>query len=435
MAPNVSLVIVFLICTAVVSVTTGHEDGFTVELIHRDSRKSPMYNPSENHYLRVANTLRRSISRNTAGVVTNTVEAPIFNNRGEYLMKLSLGTPPFPIIAVADTGSDIIWTQCEPCIDCYKQDAPMFNPSKSTTYSKVSCSSPICSFTGDDRRSCSSTSECMYSISYGDNSHSEGDFALDTLSMDSTSGRLVAFPRTAIGCGHDNSGTFDANVSGIVGLGLGPASLVKQMGSAVAGKFSYCLTPIGSDDVKSNKLNFGSNANVSGSGAVSTPIYISDKFKSFYSLKLKAVSVERKNIFYVRARSSILGEANIIIDSGTTLTLLPADVYQNFAEAISNSINLQRTDDPNRFLNYCFATTTDDYKMPHIAMHFEGANVRLHRENVLVRVSDDVVCLAFASSQDNDISIYGNIAQINFLVGYDINNMSISFKRANCVAM
>lgn len=152
----------------------------------------------------------------------------------------------------------------------------MFTPSKSATYKKLSCSSPICLFAGESA-SCSSQSECLYSISYGDRSHSQGDFAVDTVTMGSTSGRRVAFPRMAIGCGHDNAGTFDANVSGIVGLGLGPASLVTQMGPSAGGKFSYCLTPIGSNTIESSKLNFGSNAVVSGSSAVSTPIYISGK--------------------------------------------------------------------------------------------------------------------------------------------------------------
>lgn len=125
----------------------------------------------------------------------------------------------------------------------------------------------------------------------------------------------------------------------------------------------------------------------------------------------------------------------MIIDSGTTLTFLPMHLYNNFSTTISNSINLQRTNDPNQFLDYCFATTTDDYKAPPVTMHFEGADVPLPQENVFVRVSDDVVCLAFCPGQDNHIMIYGNIAQNNFLVGYDINTLSVSFKPADCIAM
>ncbi|XP_038876324.1 aspartic proteinase CDR1-like [Benincasa hispida] len=435
MASVFSLIIFLISSAAVLAAATGREFGFTVELIHRDSPKSPMYNPSETHYHRLANALRRSISRNTAAV-TDTAVAPIYNYRGQYLMKISLGTPPFSIIAVADTGSDVIWTQCEPCPNCYEQSAPMFNPSKSTTYKNVPCSSPICSYAGEDS-SCSAHSECLYSISYGDRSHSQGDFAVDTVTMGSTSGSPVTFPHMAIGCGHDNAGTFDASVSGIVGLGQGSASLVSQMGPATGGKFSYCLAPIGNSSAESSKLNFGSNADVSGSEAVSTPIYTSVKYKTFYSLKLEAVSVGENKFDFPIVSSRLGGEGNIIIDSGTTLTFLPVDLYNNFATTISDSINLQRTDDPNQFLDYCFATTTDDYEAPSVTMHFEGADVPLNRENVFIRISDDIVCLAFKASQDDQemIFIYGNISQNNFLVGYDIKNMVVSFKQADCVAM
>ncbi|CAN1342839.1 Protein ASPARTIC PROTEASE IN GUARD CELL 1 [Linum perenne] len=46
---------------------------------------------------------------------------------------------------VLDTGSDVNWLQCDPCADCYTQTDPIFNPSASSTYSPVSCDSPLCS--------------------------------------------------------------------------------------------------------------------------------------------------------------------------------------------------------------------------------------------------------------------------------------------------
>lgn len=149
------------------------------------------------------------------------------------------------------------------------------------------------------------------------------------------------------------------------------------------------------------------------------------------------MSVGESKFDFPVVSSRLGGEANIIIDSGTTLTLLPTDLYNNFATEISGSINLQRTNDPNQYLDDCYATTTDDYEAPPVTMHFEGADVPLQRENVFIRVSDDAVCLAFkAAGQDEDnIFIYGNISQNNFLVGYDTKNMSVSFKPADCVSM
>ena len=134
-------------------------------------------------------------------------------------MKYFVGTPPIQILVIADTSSDLIWLQCKPCNDCYKQRAPLFDPKRSSTYKKVPCSSSQCqslkgtSFLGSDDSSCS------YSVSYGDQSFSNGNLVVDTLTLRSTTSCPVTLPKTIIGCGHNNGGTFNANDSGIVGLG------------------------------------------------------------------------------------------------------------------------------------------------------------------------------------------------------------------------
>ncbi|KAG6574811.1 Aspartic proteinase CDR1, partial [Cucurbita argyrosperma subsp. sororia] len=428
------MALIFSLIFFISAVSSAAADGgnsFSVEMIHRDFPKSPLFNASETHYHRIADALRRSISRETVSL-TDTGKAPIYSSGGAYAVKISLGTPPFSIVAIADTGSDIIWTQCKPCPNCYQQIDPMFDPSKSSTYKTVPCSSPTCSFAGRGS-SCSSKSVCEYSISYGDGSHSNGDIAADTLTMDSTSGRPVAFPRIAIGCGHDNAGSFDSKVSGIVGLGHGSASLIQQMGPATGGKFSYCLAPIGNSH-DSSYLNFGSNAIVSGSGAVSTPIYTSEgDFETFYVLKIEAMSVG-SNKFDFTSSLPFGTNGNIIIDSGTTLTFLPSDTYTSFSKAISEGMDLKPTTSPIQDLEYCFMTTTDNYKVPPVTVHFEGADVYLKRENLFVRVDNNVVCLAFINSNNIGLQIYGNIAQTNFLVGYDIKKSTVSFKPANCAA-
>ncbi|KAL4301899.1 hypothetical protein GQ457_10G014690 [Hibiscus cannabinus] len=247
--------------------------GFSVDLIHRDSIKSPFYNPLETTSDRVTKALRRSFDRvnhfKRNSVTTKAAEADIIVNQGEYLMNISLGTPGFDVVAIADTGSDLIWTQCNPCSHCFKQEAPFFDPTKSSTYRKLSCTATQCdSLQGS---SCSSANTCQYSVSYGDESFSNGDLAADTLTLASTSGRLVAVPNMVIGCGHNNDGTFNEKTSGIIGLGGGKVSLISQLGASIAGKFSYCLLPISETGI-SSKMNFGSNAVVSGPGVVSTPL-------------------------------------------------------------------------------------------------------------------------------------------------------------------
>lgn len=76
---------------------------------------------------------------------------------GNYIVTVGLGTPQKQLSLIFDTGSDITWTQCQPCArSCYKQKEQIFDPSQSTSYTNISCSSPVCSSltsaTGDDLR-------------------------------------------------------------------------------------------------------------------------------------------------------------------------------------------------------------------------------------------------------------------------------------------
>ena len=55
--------------------------------------------------------------------------------------------------------------------------------------------------------------------------------------------------------------------------------------------------------------------------------------------------------------SSGCGEGNIIIESGTTLTMLPTEFYSMFESAVAEEINLERGNDPSHVLSL-FATSS-----------------------------------------------------------------------------
>ncbi|CAN1335546.1 Protein ASPARTIC PROTEASE IN GUARD CELL 1 [Linum perenne] len=68
-----------------------------------------------------------------------------------------------------DTDSDVNWLQCDPCTDCYTQTGSLrlqpfvFNPSSSSSYSPLSCDSPLCSSL--ELSSCRSTpQQCLYQV-------------------------------------------------------------------------------------------------------------------------------------------------------------------------------------------------------------------------------------------------------------------------------
>ncbi|CAN1271761.1 Aspartic proteinase CDR1 [Linum perenne] len=374
--------------------------------MHRDSVNSPFYDRLETPSQRTGNTVRRAVSRVTrftdmlhAGSQATSPVDPLVAGNGEYLMNISLGSPPFSILAIADTGSDVMWTQCKPCRNCYKQDAPVFDPKFSTTYRPVSCSSAACTTLSGEGSFCPAHGDiCQYEASYGDGSKTEGDIATETLTLGTTTlGATMAFPNTVFGCGHENTGTFDAKGSGIIGLGKGPASLISQLGSIAGGKFSYCMVPYITPNQTTSTMHFGQNAVVSGP-------------KDGPSFSKNA--------------------GNIIIDSGTTLTIVPTHFLSEFSTALEAQVTgANRTSDPQGFLSLCYVAS-DSMEFPDIVMHFKGGDVALTPVNLFFPMSDTVICLAFYGN--DDVSIYGNLAQQDFLVGYDLQKRTVSFKHTDC---
>ncbi|XP_059654298.1 aspartic proteinase CDR1-like [Cornus florida] len=278
----------------------------------------------------------------------------IITANGEYLMKISSGTPPVEALAIADSGSDLIWIQCEPCNDYYMQKAPLFNPKNSFTFKEVSCHS----------NQCHPLKEPL---------------AKQVMEVDSSQCHMAICPTVMAFLP-----PILMNGSGIAGLGGGHVSLISQLRSSIGGKFSYCLVPSIPQLSKSSKLNFGDNGVVSGAGVVSNPLVPKPPVTFYY------------------------------------LTLLES--------AVKKAIPLEHVDGPEQ-LNLCYMTE-EDIDLPIITAHFKGADVKLNPLNTFVRTSESGVCFAFAQSEN--VAIFGNLAQMNFLVGDDLQKKTVSFKPTSC---
>ena len=74
----------------------------------------------------------------------NVPQTQLTLHKDQHIMKFSNGTPPVDIYGSADTGSNLVWTQCLPCDACFKQIHPMFDFKKSSTYREISCQSEEC---------------------------------------------------------------------------------------------------------------------------------------------------------------------------------------------------------------------------------------------------------------------------------------------------
>ncbi|KAI4312559.1 hypothetical protein MLD38_037364 [Melastoma candidum] len=428
--PSVSsFCLVILLCSAAAKALEG---GLSVELIHRDSPKSPFYDPSETPFQRAEKAVRRSIAR-VRGLRSNDEGEPsadISRIDGEYLVNITIGTPPVSIMAIADTGSDLIWTQCQPCDACFPQVAPLFNPKASSTYEQVHCVSDKCHLY--DKVFCNREGfTCHYSAVYGDQSHSEGVISTDVIGLSTlaASPEPVPFPGMAFGCGIKNDGLFSIHATGIVGLSAGKASLVSQMGGYLSKLFAYCLVPFFSTSKYTSKLTFGSDAQLVGDGVVITPLILKSP-RQYYYLTLEGISVNGKKFVVSGSSGPGAVTGNMVIDSGTTLTWLPSNLYGQIVQAVSAAISLPRAKDPIAGYGLCYESSGELKGAPSITVHFTGADVVLNWYNAFFEVKEGITCFSFAPT--DDIPIYGNLAQMNFWVSHDLTLNALLFKPADC---
>ncbi|KAK4253531.1 hypothetical protein QN277_010192 [Acacia crassicarpa] len=415
------------------SVNSNAKKGFSIDLVHRDSPLSPFYNSSMTHSERVQNAALRSISRanrfgqsSSMAETSELVETDIIPNDANYLMKISVGTPPVERWAVADTGSDLIWFQCSPCPQCYPQNEQLFDPKSSSTYASLSCGSEQCkslpqvTVQGQSYPNCGTSNECMYFYSYGDGSYTIGELGTESLSF----GQAASFSKRVFGCGHNNNLAFYQNTAGLVGLGQGPLSLVSQMGN-VGRKFSYCLPPISHQQTTSTKLRFGEEATISGNEVVSTPLIPRSDSPTYYYLNLEGITVGQQTVPLTSQ-----GNGNIFIDSGTTLTMLPTSFYEQVEALVRQAIGADQLIVQNSDSKLCYTNANSIQNVPTFVVHFTGANLSLNRQNIFRFISDDVMCLAMLPTDGK--SIYGNVAHIDFEVEYDLDQKKVSFAPVDC---
>ncbi|KAI9170081.1 hypothetical protein LWI28_022324 [Acer negundo] len=135
-----------------------------------------------------------------------------------------------------DTGSDVIWVQCQLCNMCYKQAALDFNPATLASYTVDLCGSLACDALLVNDRYCH-TRKCGYKVNYTyytDGSYTKGTRMLETLTFGQT--RIL---NLAMGCEHNNQGSFNV-ITGLLGLEGGRMSFINQI-PETKGAYSYCL--------------------------------------------------------------------------------------------------------------------------------------------------------------------------------------------------
>jgi hypothetical protein len=412
------------------------QNGLRIDLVRKDSLLFPDITSTE----RVKRAVQRSQGRfeklqimsvvNTdrlqGGNQLTDLETPVSAGDGEFLIEAAIGTPALSFSGILDTGSDLVWTKCNP------STSSIYDPSASSTYRKVPCHSSLCQ--PSPTFSCSDNRDCDFAYAYGDGSRTSGIVSYETFTFSSQS-----FPKIAFGCALDNEGAGFEKVGGLVGFGGGPLSLVSQLGPSLGNKFSYCLVSITESAKKKSPLFLGNTASLNATTVGSTPILRTRSIPTFYYLSLEGISVNDQSLDIPPGTFDLQsdGSGGLIIDSGTTITYLPQTAYDALKNALVSSINLQQVDGSSYGLDLCFVTDGSSTSFPSVTFHFKGADFDVPKDNYLVSVGNDggdlVLCFAMAANTSaGGISILGNIQQQNYQILYDNENNVLSFAPTAC---
>ncbi|KAJ3679050.1 hypothetical protein LUZ60_017061 [Juncus effusus] len=412
-------------------------DDSQLKIVHRHGPCSPLNpreTPSHDQILSADQSRVDSIHKRTSASSNREMayydsldssEIPARNGAplgtGNYIVSIGVGTPKKSYSVVFDTGSDVTWIQCKPCVThCYPQQDQLFDPSQSSTYANISCSSSYCDQL--DTHGCSG-STCLYAVQYGDNSYTVGYYVQDTLTLTQTD----VIPSFRFGCGENNDGLF-GKAAGLLGLGRDTTSFVSQTFGKYHGVFSYCLPATTSS---TGFLAFGCGSNPT-KNVKFTPLLTNAAAPTFYYLNLIGISVGGKQL---PVSSTVFSTAGTIIDSGTVITRLPPDAYSALSSAFKQAMSHYKTAPAFSILDTCYDLTGySSVTTPTIALLFAGGTtMNLDSAGIMYANGISQVCLAFAGNDDpSDFAIIGNVQQRKLNVVYDVSKKLVGFGPGSC---
>uniref|UniRef100_A0A2N9H3A3 Peptidase A1 domain-containing protein n=1 Tax=Fagus sylvatica TaxID=28930 RepID=A0A2N9H3A3_FAGSY len=348
---------------------------YVTKLIHHDSVHSPYYNPMAT----VSERARRAIDSSSARLAYLRAKAQgislttsIGNDDmragviaatgvGEFLANISIGEPPIPQLLSMDTGSQLTWIQCQPCTKCFKQDVPIFNPSKSSTYMSVSnCTSPTC--LASPGQGCEALG-CTFYQKYADRTTVSGLLATEKMTFETSDEGIYSIPNIPFGS-----------------------------------KFSYCFGRIRDPQYIHNQLVLGDGAEIEGP---STPLEILD---GLYYLTLEGISVDQENLDIspeVFKRSPYNNFGGVIIDSGSSLTSLARDAFNSLNNEVQRLTNgllegVKSSDRPGPC--YKGVINRDLIGFPVVTFHFaNGVDLVLDIESMFHEIATNQFCMACCS--------------------------------------
>ncbi|RZC25973.1 putative aspartic protease [Glycine soja] len=394
----VSLPFIFHFSLTTATITTSTIN-LVIKLIHHESSLSP-YNSKDTIWDHYSHKILKQTFSND--YISNLVPSPRYV---VFLMNFSIGEPPIPQLAVMDTGSSLTWVMCHPCSSCSQQSVPIFDPSKSSTYSNLSCS---------ECNKCDVVNgECPYSVEYVGSGSSQGIYAREQLTLETIDESIIKVPSLIFGCGRkfsiSSNGYPYQGINGVFGLGSG-------------------------------RLVLGDKANMQGDSTTLNVI------NGLYYVNLEAISIGGRKLDIdptLFERSITDNNSGVIIDSGADHTWLTKYGFEVLSFEVENLLEgvlvLAQQDKHNPYtLCYSGVVSQDLSGFPLVTFHFaEGAVLDLDVTSMFIQTTENEFCMAmlpgnYFGDDYESFSSIGMLAQQNYNVGYDLNRMRVYFQRIDC---
>lgn len=395
------------------TLTATNRTKLVVRLIHRDSIFPPPRNPNL--------TISYVQNHDTSSLLSHDdyTIAPLIPLRNGllFLVNVSIGDPPVARLLAMDTGSSLTWIQ---------RPGPVSCPKSSSTCTPLSCNSGYSCGHYWDRSYCGEGSQCMYKISYYDQSECRGIIALDKFTFTTSTGGITELHNLVFGYGLESHGTARI-LDGILGLqARNEYSLLARVGY----KFSYCIGNIRDPHYMYNQLVLGEGAVLEGD---STPLRIKN---GQYVVRLRGISVGEKQLKIDQNQDQ--DNWDIVIDSGSTLMLLKRNVYEPLKEEVTNLLDglIEPVIVAGVGERPCYrGELVRDLKgFPTVTLHLDdGADLSLDVEGVFQRLKESIFCLAAESTTNRrSSSIIGILAQQYYNVGFDMKAKKVTFLNIEC---
>ncbi|XP_022880876.1 aspartic proteinase NANA, chloroplast-like [Olea europaea var. sylvestris] len=264
-----------------------------------------------------------------------------------------------------------------------------------------------------------------------------GIFANETITFAQTNGEEAKIHNILVGCSSPSDFEKFQGVDGLMGLGYNNYSLTLKAANKFGGKFSYCLVNRFSTQNVSSYLIFGSHESIESikthDRMQQTELVLG--ISSYYGVNIKGISVGKKMLKFPDEVWDVKSGGGMILDSGTTATLLTEHAYEPVMAALTPSLkNFARSNLTIGQFDFCFdAKGYNESLVPRLVFHFaDGAQFEPPVENYVLDVGDGVRCLGFVQIPWPDQSIIGNIMQQNHLWEFDLANSRLSFGSSSC---